>query len=694
MATILKCKMCGGDISVNADMTVGTCQYCGSTMTLPHIDTDKKARLFNHANQYRLNNEFDKAYDAYKAISEEDDQEAEAYWGMLLSEYGVEYVEDPKTKKRVPTCHRTIIHPIKKSSHYELACKYADIENRFMYQNEAELLDKIQKKIMSISSQQEQYDVFICYKETEDSTSERTPDSVLAQEIFDELSKKGINTFFSRISLKDKIGEDYEPSIYSALKTAKVMIVVTTSSEHCESPWVRNEWSRFIAFMSEDADKKIVPAFKEMTAYELPDELSAFQAQDMGKLGAIQDLVLGVESLLRNKDNTKKTMSEQDVLSIVKEKEERERQAARAAIEAKTRKSLRFVLAIAVALLVVFGVVKVAQYINSAYIKPSKIYKAALVEMENEDYTQAMSDFSKIKGFKDSNELYDECSRQSTEKKVSTLLTGTNYSALAQAVSKLDITKCEDTLIEGISAKLLKLLSDEDIENAVFLADSIDSAKLSTRGGELKETVDNVYKAQSDKTNQKRYETAEENYSKGSIRGYKSALNTMIELSEASYSDSQQRTEIMMQGIYKEADNYFKRGQYKYAKENFDLLAEYKYSDSEARSNECDNIMSAEGKELNAKIVKINGTWKKNSRQKIVIEFTVSTDNTITCRYQTDNSSKWIGEYNVIYREEPDTFQFTWLSKQMIVTLSGEEMTINCYTWGDNMLTGTYSKLE
>ena len=51
--------------------------------------------MFNRAHEYRLNCEFDKAYDAYKTIIEEDEQEAEAYWGMILSEYGVEYVEDP-----------------------------------------------------------------------------------------------------------------------------------------------------------------------------------------------------------------------------------------------------------------------------------------------------------------------------------------------------------------------------------------------------------------------------------------------------------------------------------------------------------------------------------------------------------------------------------------------------------------------
>ena len=44
MATFLKCKMCGGDIEVSQDMTVGKCLYCGSTMTLPKIESEKKSK--------------------------------------------------------------------------------------------------------------------------------------------------------------------------------------------------------------------------------------------------------------------------------------------------------------------------------------------------------------------------------------------------------------------------------------------------------------------------------------------------------------------------------------------------------------------------------------------------------------------------------------------------------------------------
>ncbi len=301
---VLKCKMCGGDVEVNEHMSLGTCMYCGSTMTVPRIDTEKKARLFNHANQYRLNNEFDKAYDAYQAIVDEDEQEAEAYWGLILSEYGVEYVEDPKTKKRIPTCHRTRVQAIQNSTNYELACKYADAESRFMYQDEAEVLDQLQKKIISISAKEEPYDVFICYKETDDETGERTEDSVLAQEIYNELTKQGIRTFFARISLEDKLGESYEPYIYAALQSSMVMLHVSTASVHSNAIWVKNEWKRYIDFMSENDNKTLIPVYRGISPYELPAELTRYQAQDMAKVGAIQDLVYGVQKLVKRKGNS------------------------------------------------------------------------------------------------------------------------------------------------------------------------------------------------------------------------------------------------------------------------------------------------------------------------------------------------------------------------------------------------------
>ena len=46
---IFKCKMCGGTIEFNPGDTVGICDSCGTKQTLPRLDDDKKANLYDRA---------------------------------------------------------------------------------------------------------------------------------------------------------------------------------------------------------------------------------------------------------------------------------------------------------------------------------------------------------------------------------------------------------------------------------------------------------------------------------------------------------------------------------------------------------------------------------------------------------------------------------------------------------------------
>ena len=312
MELMLKCKMCGGDLTLIPNSNLATCEYCGTTQTVPTLSDDKMTRLYNRANQYRMDCQFDKAYSAYEAIVNDKPDEAEAYWGMLLSEYGVEYVDDPKNGKKIPTCHRTLVRSITSNANYKAACQNADAESRLMYEDDAQVLVALQKRVLNASAKEEPYDVFICYKET-DENDNRTPDSVMAQDIYDALTAKGMRVFFSRISLEDKLGQDYEPCIFAALNSAKVMLMVTTDSDHCDAVWVKNEWKRYLDFMESDPTKTLIPVYKDISPYTLPDEFSRFQAQDMGKLGAIQDLVRGVEKLTgKNKKTGKGGMSDEE----------------------------------------------------------------------------------------------------------------------------------------------------------------------------------------------------------------------------------------------------------------------------------------------------------------------------------------------------------------------------------------------
>ncbi len=294
--SIFKCKMCGGTLEFADGDTIAVCDSCGSRQTLPRLDDERRANLYDRANHFRRNDEFDRAMGIYEQILNEDGTDAEAYWSIVLCRYGIEYVEDPATHRRVPTVNRTQFTSIFDDDNYQSAIRYADGAQREVYQEEAQAINEIQKGILAISEQEEPFDVFICYKET-DNGGRRTQDSVLANDLYHELTEEGFKVFFSRITLEDKLGTAYEPYIFAALNSARVMVVIGTRPEYYNAVWVKNEWSRYLALIKGGAKKVLIPAYRDMDPYDLPEEFSHLQAQDMAKLGFMQDLIRGIKKI-------------------------------------------------------------------------------------------------------------------------------------------------------------------------------------------------------------------------------------------------------------------------------------------------------------------------------------------------------------------------------------------------------------
>lgn len=202
----------------------------------------------------------------------------------------------------MPTCHRVQVASILADADYLAAVENApDEESRRIYQEEAARIAEIQKGILAISANKKPYDVFICYKET-DANGQRTHDSQWAQDIYYGLTEQGYKVFFSRITLEDKLGQQYEPYIFAALNSAKVMVVVGSRPEYFNAVWVKNEWSRYLALMAHDRKRLLIPCYRDMDPYDLPEELSALQSQDMSKIGFMQDLLRGVQKVM-NADN-------------------------------------------------------------------------------------------------------------------------------------------------------------------------------------------------------------------------------------------------------------------------------------------------------------------------------------------------------------------------------------------------------
>ena len=294
----IQCKMCGGDIELHEGVLTGECPYCGTLTTFPKIsNNDDLANLYNRAEHFRRNNEYDKAVSAYEKIVEANPDDAEAYWGIVISKFGIEYVEDPVSHERIPTCHRVHYESILADQNFLTALEKAGNSEKALYEAEARRIAEIQKGILAISNNEQPFDVFICYKES-DSTGNRTKDSVTAQEIYYQLTNAGYKVFFARITLESKLGQQYEPYIFAALNSAKVMLVIGSAKEYFEAVWVRNEWSRFLSLMKNDRSKLLIPCYKDMDAYDIPEALSLFQAQDMGKIGFIQDLLHGIKKVV------------------------------------------------------------------------------------------------------------------------------------------------------------------------------------------------------------------------------------------------------------------------------------------------------------------------------------------------------------------------------------------------------------
>lgn len=289
--------MCGGALEIQNNETVVECEYCGAQQTIPRLDDEKRANMYDRANHFRRNNEFDKAMGIYEQILNEDSTDAEAYWSLVLCRYGIEYVEDPSSHKRVPTVNRAQFTSIFDDDNYKSALKNADSYQKAIYEKEAKAINEIQKGILAISQKEEPFDVFICYKET-DNNGRRTPDSVLATELYHELTRDGFKVFFARITLEDKLGSAYEPYIFAALNSAKVMVVLGTKPEYFNAVWVKNEWSRYLSLIKNGAKKMLIPAYKDMDPYDLPEEFSHLQAQDMSKLGFMQDLIRGIKKIV------------------------------------------------------------------------------------------------------------------------------------------------------------------------------------------------------------------------------------------------------------------------------------------------------------------------------------------------------------------------------------------------------------
>ena len=304
---VYKCKMCGGDLEIEDGKKMATCEYCMTKQSIPSTDDEKIASMYNRADHFRREKQFDVALGIYEHILEENPDDPETYWYLVLCKYGIEYVKDPVTQVQKPTIHGMQMKSILMDEDYRAALKHADANQRAYYEEQGNAIERYQREIIEIVNKEQAYDIFISYKDTMD--GQRTQTSLLAQDLYETLTNAGYRVFYSRISLENILGEKYEPYIFAALSSAKVMLVVGRSREEFESPWVRNEWNRFLSMKSEREKKILIPCYKDMDPYDMPNEFQVLQCQDISKIGFEKDLLRGIQKIL---DRSKKKEERDD----------------------------------------------------------------------------------------------------------------------------------------------------------------------------------------------------------------------------------------------------------------------------------------------------------------------------------------------------------------------------------------------
>ena len=159
--------------------------------------------------------------------------------------------------------------------------------------------------------------VFLSYKNT-DAEGKMTRDAVLAEELYEELEKRGIKVFYSSQSIK-RLGEaHYKIAIDKALDEAVVLVAVGTSADNLNSNWVNYEWDSFYGdILSGRKDGQVLSFIERMKAADLPRTLRRCQSFNRAE-SSVEDVSDFICAFLRKNDISKPELDINDcrILSL------------------------------------------------------------------------------------------------------------------------------------------------------------------------------------------------------------------------------------------------------------------------------------------------------------------------------------------------------------------------------------------
>ena len=329
----MNCKNCGAELfENNAVDGVVECEYCFSRYPVPKKGLSPAAYEFLRIGEHELDvGRFDEAYSAYEKAAGLDPEEPEAQFGMALARFKVQYLRDEVNNRLQAICNEITDKKFQDDSRYLSALSYATEAQREEYRKRAEEIDYIRSEFYDLKNSGIDFDCFLCVKVT-GADGEKTEDSRDADYIYDLLKDAGFKPFYSERNIRNRTGADYEAMILYALRAADTMLVICREEEYLQTPWVKNEYTRFLRLVNDEEKESDALS---IVYYEKPIERLS------GKRGKIQGIDFSRRDADRKICEFVKNHTEEARALKQKEEEEKKRREDKLLRELEEQKRAR-----------------------------------------------------------------------------------------------------------------------------------------------------------------------------------------------------------------------------------------------------------------------------------------------------------------------------------------------------------------
>lgn len=276
-----RCFVCGKLIGNGGEY--GLCDECGRNAAAFEKTADRMERLLKGKQAGGIEDAFTRMQDQYTAILQSDANNAGAYWGRLLSRYGIEYIYDEQNQTYHPVFYRAEKAPLDQDADCVSALKFSSGEEHDSYANEAAHLTRIQKALLSAAAPEIGIYITSCSPE-KDENGEENATLKNARMLYALLKEAGYSVFMANDVLQaDETAR--EAAVYHALQKATLMLVVATEKKDFDYWMCHAECKRFIAYSKENSRCTLFVMCRNLMPSALPQEMQNMQYFNMNHFG-------------------------------------------------------------------------------------------------------------------------------------------------------------------------------------------------------------------------------------------------------------------------------------------------------------------------------------------------------------------------------------------------------------------------